>query len=57
VGPCAWQKDQQLAFNKTGEIMKAYPNVKGIIGLSSVAFPGAADAVSRAGNPELVRAH
>jgi rhamnose transport system substrate-binding protein len=43
------EEDQQLAFNKTGEIMKAYPNVKGIIGLSSVAFPGAADAVTRAG--------
>ena len=43
------EEDQQLAFNKTGEILKAYPNVKGIIGLSSVAFPGAADAVTRAG--------
>ena len=43
------EEDQQLAFNKTGEILKAYPNVKGIIGLSSVAGPGVADAVSRAG--------
>ena len=42
------EEDQQLAFNKTGEIIKAYPNVKGIIGLSSVAGPGVADAVSRA---------
>ena len=43
------EEDQQLAFNKTGEIVKAYPNVKGIIGLSSVAGPGVADAISRAG--------
>lgn len=42
------EEDQQLAFNKTGEIIKAYPNVKGIIGLSSVAGPGVADAVTRA---------
>ena len=34
------EEDQQLAFKVTGQILKAYPNVKGIIGLSSVAFPG-----------------
>jgi len=27
--------------------MKAYPDLKGIWGISSVAFPGAAEAVSR----------
>lgn len=42
------EEDQQLAFKVTGEILKAYPNVKGIIGLSSVAFPGAADAITQA---------
>jgi rhamnose transport system substrate-binding protein len=42
------EEDQQLAFKATGEIVKAYPNVKGIIGLSSVAFPGAADAITQA---------
>jgi ABC-type sugar transport system substrate-binding protein len=30
--------------------MKTYPNVKGIIGLSSVAFPGVTDAIKQAGN-------
>src|SRR6478609_6071967 len=42
------EEDQQLAFKVTGEILKAYPNVKGIIGLSSVAFPAAADAITQA---------
>src|SRR6516165_9590711 len=42
------EEDQQLAFKVTGQILKAYPNVKGIIGLSSVAFPGAADAITQA---------
>jgi rhamnose transport system substrate-binding protein len=42
------EEDQQLAFKRTGEILKAYPSVKGIIGLSSVAFPGAADAITQA---------
>jgi rhamnose transport system substrate-binding protein len=42
------EEDQQLAFKATGEIVKAYPKVKGIIGLSSVAFPGAADAITQA---------
>ncbi len=42
------EEDQQLAFKVTGQIVKAYPNVKGIIGLSSVAFPGAADAITSA---------
>ncbi|MBV9673094.1 MAG: substrate-binding domain-containing protein [Verrucomicrobia bacterium] len=42
------EEDQQLAFKVTGQILKAYPSVKGIIGLSSVAFPGAADAITQA---------
>src|SRR6202011_3572718 len=42
------EEDQQLAFKATGQIVKAYPKVKGIIGLSSVAFPGAADAITQA---------
>ena len=42
------EEDQQLAFKRSGEILKAYPSVKGIIGLSSVAFPGAADAITQA---------
>jgi rhamnose transport system substrate-binding protein len=43
------EEDQQLAFKVTGQILKAYPNVKGIIGLSSVAGPGVADAITSAG--------
>jgi rhamnose ABC transporter rhamnose-binding protein len=44
------EEDQQLAFKAAQDIMKTYPNVKGIFGLSSVAFPGASDAVKQAGN-------
>ncbi len=43
------EEDQQLAFKATQDILKTYPNVKGVFGLSSVAFPGAADAVKQAG--------
>jgi rhamnose transport system substrate-binding protein len=42
------EEDQQLAFKVTGQIVKAYPKVKGIIGLSSVAGPGVADAITSA---------
>jgi rhamnose transport system substrate-binding protein len=42
------EEDEQLAFKRTGEILKANPSVKGIVGLSSVAFPGAADAITQA---------
>jgi ABC-type sugar transport system substrate-binding protein len=44
------EEDQQLAFKAAQDIMKTYPNVKGIIGLSSVAFPGVTDAIKQAGN-------
>src|SRR5260221_1646513 len=44
----AAEEDQQLEFKRTGEVLKAYPSVKGVIGLSSVAFPGAADAITQA---------
>ncbi len=42
------EEDQQKAFTATQDILKSYPNVKGVFGLSSVAFPGAADAVTQA---------
>jgi rhamnose transport system substrate-binding protein len=42
------EEDQQKAFQACGDIIKAHPTVKGIIGLSSVAFPGAADAITHA---------
>jgi len=44
------EEDQQLAFKATQDIMKTYPTVKGVFGISSVAFPGAADAVKQSGN-------
>lgn len=44
------EEDQQLAFKAAQDIMNTYPNVKGIFGMSSVAFPGATDAVKQAGN-------
>lgn len=43
------QEDQQLAFQVTQDLLKAYPSVKGIFGITSAAFPGAADAVEQAG--------
>jgi ABC-type sugar transport system substrate-binding protein len=49
------EEDQNLAFTVTQDLMKAYPEMNAVIGLSSVAFPGAADAVSQANKCEQVR--
>ena len=43
------EEDQQLAFQRTQDTLKAFPSVQGIWALSSVAFPGAAEAVQKAG--------
>lgn len=43
------EEDQKLAFQVAQDLMKAYPNLKGLFGISSVAFPGAAEAVKQAG--------
>ena len=43
------QENQQLAFRVTQDLMKANPNLRGVWGISSVAFPGAAEAVFQAG--------
>lgn len=43
------EEDQQLAFTVTQDLLKAYPDIKGIFAITSVAFPGAADAVEQAG--------
>ncbi len=43
------EEDQGRAFSMTQDILKTYPDVVGVFGLSSVAFPGAADAVRQAG--------
>lgn len=43
------EEDQQLAFQVTQDLLKAYPDLDGIFAITSVAFPGAADAVEQAG--------
>ena len=42
-------EDQRRSEEKAQSILKAYPSVKGIWGMTSVAFPGAANAVKNAG--------
>jgi ABC-type sugar transport system substrate-binding protein len=42
-------EDQKLAFQVAQDLMKAYPKLRGIFGISSVSFPGAAEAVRQAG--------
>lgn len=41
-------EDQKLALQVAQDLMKAYPNLKGIFAISSVAFPGAAEAIKQA---------
>jgi ABC-type sugar transport system substrate-binding protein len=43
------EEDQVKSEQKTQSILKAYPDVKGLWGMTSVAFPGAARAVEKAG--------
>lgn len=43
------EEDQQLATQVTQDLLKAYPNLKGVFAITSVAFPGAALAVQQAG--------
>ncbi|BDI31198.1 rhamnose ABC transporter substrate-binding protein [Capsulimonas corticalis] len=47
IKPC--NDNQTLAFQVTQDLMKAYPDLKGVFGISSVAFPGAAEAIKQAG--------
>ncbi|MCP4889449.1 MAG: substrate-binding domain-containing protein [Rubripirellula sp.] len=42
-------EDQNAAFQDSQDLIKKYPNLKGIFGISSVSFPGAAEAVKQAG--------
>ena len=42
-------EDQKLAMEVTSDLMKAYPDLKGVFGISSVSFPGAAEAIKQAG--------
>lgn len=43
------EEDQKIALQEAQSLMKAYPDLKGIFGISSMAFPGAAAAVQQAG--------
>ena len=45
--PCG--EDQELARQKTLELLQAYPNLKGIVGFGSLGPPGAAEAVREKG--------
>jgi rhamnose transport system substrate-binding protein len=49
VGVKPSNEDQKQAFQVSQDLMKAYPDLKGIFGISSVSFPGAAEAVKQAG--------
>lgn len=42
-------EDQNAAFQDSQDLIKKFPNLKGIFGISSVSFPGAAEAVKQAG--------
>ncbi len=48
------REDQKLAFQVAQDLMKAYPKLRGIFGISSVSFPGAAEAVRQAGKKDQV---
>jgi len=41
-------EDQNAAFQDSQDLIKKFPNLKGIFGISSVSFPGAAEAVKQA---------
>ena len=42
-------EDQNLAFQDSQDLIKKFPGLKGIFGISSVSFPGAAEAVKQEG--------
>jgi ABC-type sugar transport system substrate-binding protein len=46
--PKASQEDQALATRVTTDILKSYPDVQGIFAITSVALPGAAEALRKA---------
>jgi rhamnose transport system substrate-binding protein len=48
-------EDQKLAFQTTQDLMKAYPDLKGVWAISSAAFPGAAEAIKQAGKSGQVQ--
>ncbi len=42
-------EDQRVAFQMTRDLLSVYPNLRGVFGISSVSFPGAAEAVKQGG--------
>lgn len=48
------EEDQQLAFQVTQDLLKAYPDLEGIFAITSVALPGAAQALREAGAADRV---
>jgi len=42
-------EDQELAMNQTKDIIRAYPDVKGVFAITTAALPGAAQAVESLG--------
>lgn len=49
------EEDQKLAFTVSKDLMKAYPNLKGIFAITSAAFPGAAEAVEQSEKKGMVQ--
>ena len=47
--PVATDEKQQVAYQKTLDLFKAYPKLKGIVGISTPASPGAAQAIEQLG--------
>jgi len=48
-------EDQDRCLETTRTLLKAYPDLKGVWGLSSVAFPGAAEAIRQSGKTGEVK--
>ena len=53
--PVATGEDQQVAYTKTLELMNTYPELSGIVGISSVNAPGAAQAVREQGKQDSIQ--
>ncbi len=52
--PKAPGEDQAMATQMTADSLKAYPDLQGIFGLTSVALPGAAEALRKAGAADKI---
>ncbi|MBI4556996.1 MAG: substrate-binding domain-containing protein [Candidatus Hydrogenedentes bacterium] len=52
--PKATEEDQEMATQVTTDCLKAYPDLQGIFAITSVALPGAAEALRKAGAADRV---